>query len=81
MMWKMLPKVENRPPGTDKKGHNQKKEQRFVISLDTVYFQLAQDPTFNEFLTASKYCGSGLKIDLVVVVVVVILVDVLVNCY
>ena len=30
-----------------------------------------------EFLTASKYCGSGLKIDSVVVVVVVILVIVI----
>ena len=29
---------------------------------------------FKEFLTASKYCGSGLKINLVVVVVAVILV-------
>ena len=26
-----------------------------------------------DFLTASKYCGSGLKIDLVVVVVVVVI--------
>ena len=31
------------------------------------------------FLTASKYCGSGLKIDFVVVVVVVLVIELLSN--
>ena len=47
---------------------------------------LAAKPTYpsplkvekTQFFTASKYCGSGLKIDLVVVVVVVIFVFVFV---
>ena len=34
--------------------------------------------SFHPFLTASKYCGSGLKIDLVVLAVVVVVILVLV---
>ena len=42
-------------------------------------FLITGSNTMYVFLTASKYCGSGLKIDLVVVVLVVVVIKLLSN--